>query len=907
MSEPIPPGFELETPSSQEASQQTPSEQTTNVAPIPPGFEPEGKNQFEGAGETAKSFIRGAASSILPFGIAEAAEHRYLETPKEEIAGSAEAHPVAHGAGQLAGLLPPYSGEAKLMEMAGATALAKSGLTGASYGARVGSSIVKNAAEMAVFQGSDEVAKRVMQDDPGSAESAIANVGLASVIGGLTGGVLTGAVSPLWKATVGNKLESFLSSLTGKMGGIESASSKASDLAAQAGIEIPEELKAKIDGDPRAENIFSRLNQTDTTRVGRKLQESAQNFYNDLGSKMVENLGHSPDYAASLPELDKYGRGSKISETLSDELKNKIDPIINEYERTVEKFKNSPLSQETINSAADQIAQKAMEEGWNKAANKDNQTLMNNVLKELPNQENAADVKNFITNLRESNPYNSPTYGAARSIAKILEEAQGKAITEGIAAKGGLTGEAEKELENYQALKGKYANLMGTLDNLNEHLHVGKYSGPKSFLSALKDLGGTNAEGILNRLNGSNKAAVLDILAKDAPRTLEHIRQFHIDKLLDSAGGEKLTPNKFIKEFGKLSPQIKSLISGPEQQAKIEALGQLATRLNDSTHNWSNTARTADKLAHGNPTPLTLLAALTGHGADAILAHFGKLGFNEGADAVRLGMLKFLGSNQPIKSEGMKSMISFLHHAYKGEATLAKATAGVLKPGSQVLASNLLPDSKKREKLDKAVKMASQDPDSFMHKQTTGDLGHYMPNQQTAVAQASANAVQYLHNLKPQPQRNSPLDREVPPSPIQMARYNRALDIAIQPAIVMQHIKDGTIQISDLQDLKAMYPNYYPQAAQQLTKQVVSAHSEESLIPYKTKVGISLFLGQPMDSSMNPQSIIAAQPKPQQQPQQNQSAKKPAKSGEKSKIGNKTNNMYKTADQAAEGDRAGRD
>ena len=42
-------------------------------------------------------------------------------------------------------------------------------------------------------------------------------------------------------------------------------------------------------------------------------------------------------------------------------------------------------------------------------------------------------------------------------------------------------------------------------------------------------------------------------------------------------------------------------------------------------------------------------------------------------------------------------------------------------------------------------------------------------------------------------------------------------------------------------------------------------------IPYKLRVGMSMFLGQPLDSTMTPQAIMAAQPAPPQ-PQQAQAS-----------------------------------
>ena len=204
--------------------------------------------------------------------------------------------------------------------------------------------------------------------------------------------------------------------------------------------------------------------------------------------------------------------------------------------------------------------------------------------------------------------------------------------------------------------------------------------------------------------------------------------------------------------------------------------------------------------------------------------------------------------------------------------------------------------------------MASNDPKDTnkMMVAQEGPLGHYMPEHQTALSQASLQSIQYLKSLKPQAITANPLDTPIQPTKAQEARYNRALDIAQQPAIVLQHIKDGSIQPTDVQDLKTMYPAVYQQLAQKLSNDMISHHSEENPIPYKTRVGLSHFLGQAMDSSMTPQAIMAAQPKPKLPQGPPQPAGSKSKTGSPSKLGKQVNS-YKTPTQAAESDRANRD
>jgi hypothetical protein len=57
--------------------------------------------------------------------------------------------------------------------------------------------------------------------------------------------------------------------------------------------------------------------------------------------------------------------------------------------------------------------------------------------------------------------------------------------------------------------------------------------------------------------------------------------------------------------------------------------------------------------------------------------------------------------------------------------------------------------------------------------------------------------------------------------------------------------------------------------ASKILNEMTTHLSKQEKIPYKTKIGLSVFLGQPLDQTMMSQSIMAAQPKgPSQNPMQ---------------------------------------
>lgn len=836
--------------------------------------------------------------------------------------GRAEAHPVAHGVSEAGGLLGGFltgSGEAALATKAGTIAKGAIGLgkvaEEASLAAKIGSAAVQQAAEMAVLQSGDNVAKRILQDPQAATEGAMAHVGLAAGLGAAGGAFGAGVVSPLWKATIGPKVAAGLESLKSSMGGsISDAAARTSEeLEQQTGVAMPKEMKAVINDVPGAKYGHSYLSQNDTSIAGRAYQKTANEYESNLAAKTIQAMGKDPLAIENLPDLDKYAAGRAQGEALASEIKNMAKPTIDGYNAFNEEAKDSLISNARKQAIADQIGQKSIEQGWHKAEDKSSHELAAKVIKGLDDQESVADLKKYITNLRNSHPFGKETYGAARDIGRILHGNLEDSVAENILRAGGSSESAVEKVSSYNKLRQDYSKLMTHIENLNEHLHVGKYDGPESFLNALKDHSTQHGERVLNQLSGKNNAAVLDLL-KSTPETLNLVKQQHVDNLLNEAvqkapPGKKVNANHLVNTLldpKKTSPQVRDLILSQQGRSTVEGVSKVLDALKDPTHNFSNTARTAAKNSHGAISPLSFLAMMLGHGSAGLMSVLGPLGMNEARPALRLAMMRFLSSDAPVNAAGFKTLANFADSAYRSENALGKATKSLFTPGFQVFKESQMPSSKDIQRLDKLVSEHKDNPNKLMDSQT-GHLGHYMPQHDMASAKATQQSLQYLQSLKPHPVKTGPLDRDIEPSPAAEARYNRALSIAQNPLVVLQHVKDGTLQTSDIQDLKAMYPAYSNVITQAVSDQMVNRKSEDGAIPYQTRIGISLLLGQPLDSSMNPNSIQSAQavflPKPP--PQQPQGAQKP-KSTNKQTIG-KSNNQYKTPSQSAESDRANRD
>lgn len=874
-----------------------------------------------------KTAAEGAAQGLVG-PLAPLIETKVLGVNPEDIRKRAEVNPGTHTAFELGGLgagMLTGTGEAALMSEAGTAASKALGFTAeANYAHKIGSAVVSQAVENAIYQSGDEISKRILQDPTTSAESAISNIGLAAALGGAAGGFISGAVHPLWKATVGDRLENTLGGLARRLNG-EGDQALVQEARAL-GVNLSPEVEGAMSSDPFIKKQSSTLMQQDTTSAGRSYQESLTQFRNETSDAIGEALGRTRKEIENF-DLNKYESGKSIGDALAAEYKTKIDPIIKELDTAKAKFADKELPKGSIERIVDpnnpytlggiervrpgftdvlseRISEVAATEGWLSRLSSEEARMVRGVLKDLKSTDTLGKLVKLGQNVGQSTksvlPFGqqTPLSRAGQMVKELIHGTENSFVAESL----GKTQGPEAFLKYSEALD-RFKEVAKIKDALNDRLKVnGSVSG---FAKGLTEMAKTDAETLLNRINGASDANGLQFLSEHFPEAAQKLRQYHIDQLIDKATkgnlgeGNILSQKKLMSAIDGMSPQLKEFAFTPDQLTRIQGLNNLVEKLNYSTHNFSNTARTVDKLTqHMGSTSLSAVAAITGHQIGAIAALIAPTFIKEGHAATRLGLLKWLGSNQPINASGFKAMVSYLNASIKGETQIMRATKAVFKSGVSVLSPDQMPSKADNEKVDKKV-IELQDSPNIMLRLMKGDTSHYLPEHQTELVKTTTNALNYLQTIKPQPKKLGPLDKEMPAAPAALARYNRALSIANNPVYVLQQVKSGTLASTDLQDLKNLYPGVYNRMSQELSNNMIETHSKDELIPYQVKMGTSLFLGQPVDYSMRPESIQAAQ-----------TAIKPAiaqqsapKSGNFSKLGNYAT-PYKTPGQSAQADRA---
>ncbi len=203
---------------------------------------------------------------------------------------------------------------------------------------------------------------------------------------------------------------------------------------------------------------------------------------------------------------------------------------------------------------------------------------------------------------------------------------------------------------------------------------------------------------------------------------------------------------------------------------------------------------------------------------------------------------------------GLAGALNYAKQVVKGENKLTSAVANVFGAGRDVLSE---PSIKDLEKLQQHVDKVASDENRMM--QIGQHVGHYLPDHAVSMSTIAGRSMQYLESVKPKQPQGQPLDSALPLSKQDITTYQNALKIAQSPLSVLDKVKTGSITGKDMQHLQGLYPNLYSKMQEKVLNSLMDHKSKNGSIPYKTKQGLSVFLGQPMDSSMLGNSIAINQ------------------------------------------------
>lgn len=200
--------------------------------------------------------------------------------------------------------------------------------------------------------------------------------------------------------------------------------------------------------------------------------------------------------------------------------------------------------------------------------------------------------------------------------------------------------------------------------------------------------------------------------------------------------------------------------------------------------------------------------------------------------------------------EAFRSSVDYLNSAIKGKDKLSSKINSLFKKTDTEKI-----DESVRSSLKDRVNDLSANPQKML--ELGGNLGHYMPAQNAQLAESVSNAVQYLSSMKPQGSQAGPLDPVMPPTRWDEIKYNRALDIASDPTLVIDYAKNGLLEAQDIQTLHALYPKLAQSITQKATEFLIDKGIDDSKLTRAQKRSFSALIGQPLTFTQGPEAIRA--------------------------------------------------
>jgi hypothetical protein len=147
------------------------------------------------------------------------------------------------------------------------------------------------------------------------------------------------------------------------------------------------------------------------------------------------------------------------------------------------------------------------------------------------------------------------------------------------------------------------------------------------------------------------------------------------------------------------------------------------------------------------------------------------------------------------------------------------------------------------------------------------------------------------------------LGYEPPLSKMQLRELRDTAQIIENPISVLKHVAGGTLTPKHMATFNAVYGRVQPLIAEKMIAKIIDNKSKGKYLPYKQRLSASLFLGMPMDATMEPGAIAMNQSRMAGMTQEQQQANQPRQGRALNSL-SKLPGIYMTTDSAKEAKRA---
>lgn len=347
--------------------------------------------------------------------------------------------------------------------------------------------------------------------------------------------------------------------------------------------------------------------------------------------------------------------------------------------------------------------------------------------------------------------------------------------------------------------------------------------------------------------------------------------------LIGAGAGAVLGP--IAKTFGEMAAKTYNEIGipGKMSEAAAEAVDYAAASragLIDSFVAKNPALKDMAQDILGAKTLEGLSATLGPEYLEKLIPHVGKMvnwmkdpvGIKFGGEMAK-GVLKRIVNILPEESPLIAALVKANQYTAKALAGIETGAAGIFgyeaaknldkKPGPTLLEEDGSPriyDSREM------VASLASSPDAMANHLigVTEPIKDILPGLATGMTVTMAKAIGFLNDKIPPTGKAAPLDPERKPSTPEIANYNHYAAVLNNPNVIFDFVKRGTLLPQHSEAMMAVIPSVYMKM-QTATLDKLTDHLAKnpvSSIPYKTRLGLSQFLGQNLDSTMSQQAIL---------------------------------------------------
>lgn len=198
----------------------------------------------------------------------------------------------------------------------------------------------------------------------------------------------------------------------------------------------------------------------------------------------------------------------------------------------------------------------------------------------------------------------------------------------------------------------------------------------------------------------------------------------------------------------------------------------------------------------------------------------------------------------------------------RGSAAIFKAAESKAGSAVRAYAASAAATKDKHDKAQPHLSDFVQNPQRLIDhlNNSTQSFSGIAPQIAQSAQLTSARAVQFLQSKLPGnnvPQ--APLGHKYIPSNSELSKWNKYYNSVDNPTDVLHQIASGSIAPETMETLEAVYPKLLSEMQTAVMDKMTQAIAKKKMIPYRTKLSLSMFLGQDLVQSLDGMAIMENQ------------------------------------------------